>query len=78
MRQKVSRHLATRLAGLNMTEMIQTITQSKDPRTLRILAKSIYRELRDNGLREQDVMSLAGELLELVTDDVKNGSEARE
>jgi hypothetical protein len=78
MQQKVSRHVATHLAGLNMTEMIQTITQSKDPRTLRILAKSIYRELRDNGLREQDVMSLAGELLELVTDDVKNGAEARE
>ena len=61
-----------------MTELIQTITLSKDPRTLRILAKSIYRELRDNGLREQDVMSLAGELLALVTDDVKNGHEATE
>ena len=60
-----------------MTELLQTIADSKDPRTVRILAKTLYRELRGNGLREQDVMSLAGELLALVTDDVRSGQEAR-
>jgi len=60
-----------------MTELLQTIADSKDPRTVRILAKTLYRELRGSGLREQDVMSLAGELLALVTDDVRNGQEAR-
>jgi hypothetical protein len=45
---------------------------SHDPRALRILAKTIYRELRQNGLAEEDVMSLAGELLSLVTCDVKD------
>ena len=45
---------------------------SHDPRALRILAKTIYRELRQGGLHEQDVMSLAGELLSLVAGEVKD------
>jgi hypothetical protein len=43
-----------------------------DPRALRILAKTIYRELRQGGLAEEDVMSLAGELLSLVAGEVKD------
>lgn len=43
----------------------------RDPRAVRILAKSIYRELRATGFSERDVMALAGELLGLVTSDVK-------
>ena len=45
---------------------------SGEPRALRILAKSIYRELRQSGLAEEDVMSVAGELLSLVAGDVKD------
>ncbi len=45
---------------------------SRDPRALRILAKTIYRELRSSGLAEEDVMALAAELLSLVTCDVKD------
>ena len=37
-----------------------------DRRALHIVAKSIYRELREGGFADGDVMSLAGELLELV------------
>ena len=44
---------------------------SHDPRALRILAKTIYRELRQSGLAAEDMMSLAGELLSLVTGDVQ-------
>ena len=44
---------------------------SHDPRALRILAKTIYRELRQSGLTEQDVMTVAGELLSHVTVEVK-------
>ena len=61
-----------------MAELLQTIADSQDPRTIRILAKTIYRELRGNGMREQDVMSLAGELLSLVTSDVKSQQDARD
>jgi hypothetical protein len=45
---------------------------SHDPRALRILAKTIYRELRQEGLHEEDVMSLAGELLSLVASEVRD------
>lgn len=45
--------------------------QANDPRALKIVAKSIYRELVDAGYGEQDVMALAGELLALVTSGVK-------
>jgi hypothetical protein len=45
---------------------------SRDPRALRILAKTIYRELRQGGLVEEDVMSVAGELLSLVAGDMKD------
>ncbi len=45
---------------------------SHDPRALRILAKTIYRELRQGGLLEEDVMTVAGELLSLVAGEVKD------
>lgn len=43
----------------------------KDPRAARIVAKTIYRELRSGGFSERDVMALAGELLALVTTEMK-------
>ena len=43
----------------------------RDPRALRILAKTIYRELRQSGLAEEEVMAVAGELLSLVAAEVK-------
>lgn len=39
---------------------------SRDPRAVKVVAKSIYRELVDGGFAEADVMALAGELLALV------------
>ena len=61
-----------------MVELLQTMADSQDPRTIRILAKTIYRELRCNGMRDRDVMSWAGELLSLVTSDVRSQQEARD
>jgi len=45
---------------------------SRDPRALAILAKTIYRELRQNGYAERDVVVLASELLGMVTSEVKD------
>ena len=45
---------------------------SHDARALRILAKTIYRELRQGGLAEEDVMAIAGDLLGLVAGEVKD------
>ena len=41
-----------------------------DPRALRILAKSIFKELRSQGYEPQQVVSFATEILALVTDDI--------
>lgn len=44
---------------------------ARDARTLAIMAKTIYRELRSSGFEARDVITLAGELLSQVTSDVK-------
>jgi hypothetical protein len=44
---------------------------ARDSRTLAILARTIYRELRSSGFEARDVISLAGELLAQVTSDVR-------
>lgn len=49
---------------------VEMSADPKDPRAIRILAKSLYREIRGSGFCERDVMALAGELLALVTTDV--------
>jgi hypothetical protein len=41
-----------------------------DPRSIAILAKTIYRELRTQGYAANEVMTLAGELLEQVASEV--------
>ena len=54
--------------------MIDSIANKHDQRSVSIFAKSIYRELRTSGFNESDVMALAGELLALLTSDVRNQS----
>jgi hypothetical protein len=49
---------------------------ARDARTLAILAKTIYRELRTSGFEARDVMALAGELLGQVTTEVRSGGAA--
>ena len=56
-----------------LTSSAATLAQaSHDTRALRILAKTIYRELRQGGLAEEDVMAIAGDLLGLVAGEVKD------
>jgi hypothetical protein len=46
-------------------------TPSRDQRALPILAKTLYRDLRASGYSAKDVMALAGELLGLITAEVR-------
>jgi hypothetical protein len=50
---------------------------AREPRTLAILAKTIYRELRSSGFETRDVIALAGELLAQVTAEVRDRVVAR-
>jgi hypothetical protein len=60
-----------------MAEALNKIGES-DPKAVAILAKNIYREFRAGGFSERDVMALAGELLALVTSEVRNERAIRE
>jgi hypothetical protein len=55
-----------------MPQALDTARRPTDPKAVAILAKNIYREFRAGGFSERDVMALAGELLELVTRDVRS------
>jgi hypothetical protein len=60
-----------------MAEALSKTVES-DPKAVAILAKNIYREFRAGGFSERDVMTLAGELLALVTSEVRNERAVRE
>jgi hypothetical protein len=49
-------------------------TSSNPERALKILSKSIYRELRQNGYEPKQIVALATELITLVTTDIKEDS----
>ena len=57
-----------------MTQSLSILTPQKDPRTVEVLAKDVYRELRRGGFSERDVLALAGELLSLLTHEVRGES----
>jgi len=54
-----------------MSQLVEVLPPAKDARAVQILAKNIYREFRAGGFSERDVLALAGELLSLVTHDVR-------
>ena len=48
----------------------------QDVKATRILAKSLFKELRENGYSPNQILSLSTELIDLVTQDLKAASEA--
>ena len=54
-----------------MSQSLEIFAAPKDPRAVEILAKNIYREFRAGGFSDRDVLALAGELLTLVTREVR-------
>jgi hypothetical protein len=52
---------------------VTAVTQSPNrEKALRILSKSIYRELRQNGYEPKQIVALATELISQVTSDIKD------
>lgn len=49
----------------------------RDPKALKIMAKTLYRQLRESGYNRGDVLNFASELLTQVSSDSQNQPEAR-
>ena len=54
--------------------MMTTASHASQPRALRILAKSVFRELKTTGYSRSDIVAFATEMLSLVSSDIRNGS----
>lgn len=57
--------------------MTGPISTAAEPRALRILAKSVFRELKTTGYSRSDIVAFATEMLSLVSSDIRNGNDAR-
>jgi len=69
-------HVATQAphAGSPQTETAAPAALPNREKALRILSKSIYKELRQNGYAPKQIVALATELISLVTSDIKEDS----
>jgi hypothetical protein len=66
------------LGGGNMSQALATM-QTELPvvsreRALKILSKSLYRDLRQNGYEPKQIVALASELIAQVTSDISTDS----
>ena len=51
-----------------------TTDHQADQRSARVLAKTLYKELRQSGLEERAVLAVATELLGLIARDLREGA----
>lgn len=54
-----------------MTALLQEAGFSQQEKALKIIAKSLFRELKDNGYDSRQIVSVSSELLSLVTSDIR-------
>jgi hypothetical protein len=66
--------MAQALATQEAATAATTTTAPNRERALKILSKSIYKELRQNGYEPKQIVALATELISLVTTDIKEDS----
>jgi len=57
------------------TTMTNPIRNADEDRAVRILAKSVFRELKTNGHSRSDIVAFATEMLSLVSSDIREASE---
>ncbi len=56
---------------------MSAVTPGGEPRALRIIAKSVFRELKTTGYSRSDIVAFATEMLSLVSTDIRQGSAPR-
>ena len=54
--------------------MAQPLIRDDREKAIKILAKSIFRELRTNGYEARELVALSTELLELITSEIRPDS----
>jgi hypothetical protein len=62
---------ATAPAAVSPASSPATATIPNREKALKILSKSIYKEMRQNGYEPKQIVALATELISLVTSDIK-------
>jgi hypothetical protein len=55
-----------------MSEPLMSAQTPAQPRALRILAKSVFRELKSSGYTRSDILAFATEMLSLVSNDLRD------
>jgi hypothetical protein len=60
-----------RMANLLQRDVVDSQPRNERDRALKILAKSIFRELRTNGYEAREIVALSTELLSLLTTEIK-------
>lgn len=58
-----------------MSESASSSSTQQGPRALRILAKSVFRELKSSGYSRSDIVAFATEMLSLVSSDLRETSD---
>ncbi|NLE49429.1 MAG: hypothetical protein GX614_13605 [Sandaracinaceae bacterium] len=61
---------------MNNIRKLDRVTSHADPRALRIMAKSLYREMRSAGHSRGDIVLFTSALLELMTDEEEGAVQA--
>lgn len=60
-----------------MPEALRTAAAAPKEKAVKIIAKSMYKELRNNGYDPKQIVALSSELISLVTNEMKEDTAAR-
>jgi hypothetical protein len=66
------------LGDMGASRTLGPKAQAVDNRGIRIIAKSVYRELRNSGHSRSDIVAFTNAVLELVTTELRDAQEAAE
>ena len=69
-------HEHPRKAGTTMSRQVEPSAALLHDRSLKIIAKSLFRELKENGYDNRQIVNLSTELLGLVTSELRDTGQA--
>ena len=63
---------------MSSTTLETPVAKTNQPRALRILAKSVFRELKSSGYTQRDIVAFSTEVLALVRTDISEEGDTAE